>query len=197
MDKRALKFNDLFKKLIMQTSKTSLNKKLLSISLKNIWLSCVLLLSGCAVSLAPKFDQTIVDNLSSTSTETFQLLAEVSNGTSNADFSKREDQYNSVIGKLEALELQINARPLPHNKAVDKIIEKANERLKARNVGTLITAGDTAPSATAIAEIVKNINQMKTSDKAGTLTATTVQVFKGFIVLYFDQALTYERFLNS
>lgn len=181
----------------MQSSKASLNKKQLNTSLKNIWLSCIIFVSGCAVSLAPKFDQTIVDNLSSTSTETFQLLAEVSNGTSNADFDKREGQYNSVIGKLEALELQINARPLPHNKTVDKIIDKANERLKARNVGTLITAGDTSPSATAIAEIVKNINQMKISDKAGTLTATTVQIFKGFIVLYFDQALTYERFLNS
>jgi hypothetical protein len=185
------------KKSIMQTSKTSLSKKLLNTGLKNIWLSCVLFFTGCAVSLAPKFDQTIVDNLSSTSTEAFQLLAGVSNGASSTDFSKREDQYNSIIGKLEALELQINARPLPHNKAVDKIIEKANERLKERNVGTLITVGDMAPSATAIGEIVKNINQMKVSDKAGSLTATTVQVFKGFVVLYFDQALTYERFLNN
>ena len=153
-------------------------------------------LAGCAASLAPKFDQGIVDNLSSSSIEVFQLLAEVSNGVPNSTYSTREPKYNAVIGKLEALKLQINARPLPHNKTVDKVIGQANERLRQRGVSTLITAGDTAPSATAVQQIINNLAQMKINDSSSGLTPETVKIFQGFIVLYYDQALTYERFLN-
>src|SRR4051812_26135642 len=80
-----------------------------------LFLNILLLATSCAVSLAPRFDQGIIDNLSTTSTEVFQLLSEVSEGTTNADFNKREEEYNQVIGKLEALALQINARPVPDN----------------------------------------------------------------------------------
>lgn len=165
--------------------------------LKRIFLGACIALAGCAVSLAPKFDQHIVDNLTSGSTEVFELLAEVSAGTTKSDFDKREGKYNQIIGKLEALVLQINARPVPNNKTVDKIIAKANERLKKRGVSTLISAGETAPSATALKNVVANIAKMKDTDKQQGITAFEVQAFKGNIELFFDQALTYERYLNE
>jgi len=154
-------------------------------------------LAGCAVSLAPKFDQHIVDNLTGTSTDVFQLLAEVSGGTTNSDYDKRDSKYNQLIGKLESLVLQINARPVPNNKTVNKIIAKANEGLKKRGVSTLISAGDTSPSATALKNVASNIAKMKDTDKKQGVTAFEVQVFKGNIELFFDQALTYERFLSE
>jgi len=154
-------------------------------------------IAGCAVSLAPKFDQQIVDGLSDTSTEVFQLMAEVSGGTTKSDYDKRESKYNHIIGRLEALALQINARPVPNNKTVNKIIAKANDRLKKRGVSTLISAGETAPSATALKNVLANITKMKDTDKKQGVTAFEVQAFKGNIELFFDQALTYERFLNE
>lgn len=164
--------------------------------LKGLVFFAVLSLYSCAVSLAPKFDQGIVDNLSSTSVEIFQLFAEVSSGTNSADFSKREQKYNTLIGKTEALELQLKARPMPRNKTLEKVINKTNDRLKSRGIASPVSIGD-APSAAALEQIVKNLEQMKTSDKNNGLPPATVSLFKGFVQLYLDQALTYERFLNK
>jgi hypothetical protein len=161
-----------------------------------LFLDILLIATSCAVSLAPRFDQGIIDNLSTTSTEVFQLLSEVSEGTTNADFNKREEQYNQVIGKLEALALQINARPVPDNKTVDKIISKANSSLQKKGT-TLISADQTAPSATALKNVTANVVKMKQTDKLQGITAIEALAFKNNIQLFFDQALTYERFLNK
>lgn len=180
----------------MKASNTSLHKKLLRTGIQSLWLSCVLFFTGCAVSLAPKFDQTIIDNLSSTSTEIFQLVASISDGAKKDDYSTREAQYNHLIGELDALDLQIEARPMPKNKSVDKIISKVNDRLRQKGVGT-IDANETAPSATAIKHITENITKMKETDKLQGLTKTEVLAFKNNIQLFLDQALTYESFLNQ
>ncbi len=184
----------------MKISKTSLhhlqNKKPLNTCIQSAWLICVFLFAGCAVSLAPKFDQAIVDNLSSTSTEIFQLVAEVTDGVKKDDYSTREDKYNHVIGELDALALQIEARPMPKNKSIDKIIGKVNDRLREKGLAA-IDANETAPSATAIKHITENIAKMKDTDKLQGLTKTEVLVFKNNIQLFLDQALTYERFLNQ
>jgi hypothetical protein len=152
--------------------------------------------TNCTVSLAPKFDQGIVDDLSASSVEVFQLIAEVSGGTKNADFNQREEKYNDLIGKLEALKLQINARPMPSNKEANKILSKVNERLTQKGAAT-INAADTAPSATALENVIANISEMKKTDASQGLSPTAVKAFKGNITLFLDQALTYESFLNK
>lgn len=163
-----------------------------------LFISAVFLLTSCAVRLAPKFDQAIVDNLSNATTDVFQLLATVEGGTSKTDFGKREESYNTLIGKLEALELQINARPMPDNSAVNKIVEKANSALKKRNTELpAITAINTAPSATSLASVIKSLAALKKTDKAEGLTQGFLDTQKNFIGLSLDQALTYERFLNK
>ena len=158
--------------------------------------SFLLLLSGCAVSLAPKFDQNIVDTLSDSSTELFQLLAGVSEGTSKDDYHKRDEKYNQMIGQFEALELQINARPMPQNRTVDKIVSKANASIAKRNGTPIVSAGEIAPSATALKNVIANIEKMKETDKAQGVKKLEVQAFKNNIELFLDQALTYEIFLN-
>ncbi len=161
------------------------------------FLGMLFFFSSCTVSLAPKYDQGIVDNLSASTTQVFQLIAAVSSGTTKEGFAGREQNYNNIIGTLEALKLEINARPVPQNKIIDKVISKANDRLKQNGEGTLISAGDVAPSASALEQVVNNLTKMKETDKAQGLTALEVKVFKGNIILYFDQALTYEKFLNQ
>ncbi len=183
----------------MNPSEITLNKKR-KMPLRQMRFLCVgilFLFANCTVSLAPKFDQGIIDNLSTASAQVFQLLAEVSSGTLPAEFPLRAEKYNSLIGTLEALKLQVNARPVPQNKAVDKIIAKANERLAQRGAITLISAGDLAPSGTALEQIISNITKMKDTDQKQGLRPLEVQAFKGNIQLYLDQALTYEKFLNQ
>lgn len=161
--------------------------------------------ASCAVSLSPRFDQTIVDNLSKSSVETLQLFAATSNGTTSADFNKREEKYNDLIGKLEALSLKIQARPMPNVKLLDKIVAKANASLKSRDslrnntsgMGSFIAATKIAPSVTAINQIVKNLTKLRDTDKAQGVTKAEVTLFKNNVILYLDQALTYESFLNK
>ena len=171
-------------------------KRVFDFFVRVLFLNTLLTVAGCAVSLAPRFDQGIIDNLSTTSTEVFQLLSEVSGGTTNVNFDKREEKYNQVIGKLDALALQINARPVPDNKTVDKIISKTNSSLQKKGT-TLISANQTAPSATALKNVTANVTKMKQTDKLQGVTATEALAFKNNIELFFDQALTYERFLNK
>ena len=156
----------------------------------------LLLFTSCAVSLSPKFDQNIIDELSASSTEAFQLMAAVTEGTSASDFSKREDEYNSVIGSLEALQLQMEARPMPKNKILEKTLGKVNQRLQQRGMQT-VPATDTAPSATAVKHIIENMVKMKATDKRQGVTATELKAFKGNVQLYLDQAVTYESYLNQ
>jgi len=175
---------------------TRLNSKKRTVFVTLSFLSTLLIATSCAVSLAPRFDQGIIDNLSTTSIEVFQLLSEVSEGTTNTDFDKRQEEYNEVIGKLEALALQINARPVPDNKTVNKIISKTNSSLQKKG-STLISVNETAPSATALKNVTANVTKMKQTDKLQGITATEALAFKNNIELFFDQALTYERFLNK
>ena len=156
----------------------------------------VLLISGCTIRLAPQFDQQIVDNLSNTSIQLLEHLAAVSGGVSKSDFEKRAETYNNLIGEIEALELRIKARPVPESRIGNKVINKANETLQKKGITTLLTANDIAPSATALSQIRKNIETMKKADAENGLSPTEVQAFKGNIVLFLDQALTYERHLN-
>ena len=156
----------------------------------------LLFFTSCAVSLSPRFDQNIIDELSASSTEVFQLMADISEGTSNADFDKRNDEYNSVIGRLEALQLQIKARPVPKNKILEKTLGKVNRRLQERGM-TTVAVTDTTPSATAVKHIIENISKMKATDKRQGVTATELKAFKGNVQIYLDQALTYESYLNQ
>jgi hypothetical protein len=162
-----------------------------------LFIALLFCLSSCAVSLAPRYEQEIVDDLSVASNEIFQLTASLSPKASASDYSKRESDYNKVIGRIEALEFQIKARPIPKNKQVESIIHKVNEHLKAKGISTLINVNDISPSATALKNIRENIEKMKEIDQQQGITKTELKVFKGFIELYLDQALTYEKYLHN
>jgi hypothetical protein len=140
--------------------------------------------------MAPNYDKAIVDGLTSTNTKLMELFASTSSGTSKENFEQREKTYNSLIGSLDALTIQAKARPVPKN----KITEKVNEYLTSRGVNVL--EGDDAPSATALAKISESIVKMRDTDKKQGVTATEVSAFKGQVVIYLDQAITYESFLE-
>lgn len=152
---------------------------------------CLLLVS-CATQLAPPYDKTVVEGLSAANTETMTLLAAASQGTEKNSFSTRENKYNTLIGKLEALALSAGARPMPKNKVIDTI----NMLLEKRGGQPLANDDSTPPSAHSIKKIADTLTKMRDTDKKQGVTAYEARTFKGQIVIYFDQAITYENFLQ-
>ncbi|WP_429235066.1 hypothetical protein [Aeromonas salmonicida] len=152
----------------------------------------LLFIAGCATQLAPSYDKNVVDGLNSVNVEVMTLMAAVSQGTNKNTFSSREEKYNPLIGKLDALALSAGARPMPVNNVTDAI----NNFLEERGGQPIIDDGSTPPSAHAIKKIAESLAKMKDVDKKQGLTMYEVKAFKGQVVIYFDQAITYENFLQ-
>jgi N-acetylglutamate synthase/N-acetylornithine aminotransferase len=147
-------------------------------------------LTGCVTTLAPSYDQAIVDGLTSTNAQIMELFASAESGTTKKSFSDRSKSYYKIIGRLDALAIQAKARPIPMNQATEKV----NAYLSKRSVAVLDTG--VAPSATAIEKISATVSKMKSTDQKQGVTAFEVLTFKKQASTYLDQALTYESFLK-
>lgn len=150
----------------------------------------LLLVSACVTTLAPSYDQAIVDGLGSTSQKLMEFFASTSSGTSASSFDGRASTYNKLIGTLDALAIQARARPIPKN----KVTEKVNEVLARRGIDVL--DGGDAPSAVAMDKISETMTKMRDVDKKQGVTAFEVKAFKGQVAIYLDQAITYESYLE-
>lgn len=155
-------------------------------------IAALLTLVGCATQLAPPYDKTVADGLRAANIETMTLLASASQGTDKNTFSSREEKYNTLIGKLEALALWAGARPMPKNKVTDAV----NKLLEKRGGQPIDDDDSTPPSAHAIKKIAETLTKMRDTDRKQGVTAYESLAFKGQIVIYFDQAITYENFLQ-
>lgn len=153
-------------------------------------LAVLLFLTACATTLAPNYDKAIVNGLVSTNTKLMEHFASTSSGTTKETFEKREKTYNNLIGSLDALTIQAKARPIPKN----KITKKVNEYLTKR--GVQILESEDTPSATALEKISETIVKMRDTDKKQGVTPFEISAFKGQVVIYLDQAITYESFIE-
>ena len=72
-----------------------------------------LLLSACAIRLAPEYSPSIAEELENLNQEIMVLFASVDGGASASTFDNREDTYASIIGRLDALRVTAIARPNP------------------------------------------------------------------------------------
>lgn len=153
-------------------------------------LSLVLCLSACSVTLAPNYDKAIVDGLSAANVKVMEMFAATSSGTDESTFGTREAAYNELIGGLDALVIQISARPMPDG----KVLEKVNEALAARKLDALNDGR--APSAYPVEKISATLVKMRDTDKKQGVTSFEVAAFKGQVSIYLDQAITYENFLE-
>lgn len=145
---------------------------------------------GCATQLAPLYDKAIVDGITTTNKDAMTFFALMSNGTTSHGYQDRADAYNKLIGNLDALEIQAQARPVPKTKTVDAV----NKWLEKR--GLPAVTDDGIPSATALKEMAKTLKKMRDTDRKQGVTATEVQAFKNQTSIYMDQAMTYESFLK-
>lgn len=149
----------------------------------------VILLTSCEATLAPAYDQAIVDKVTVSSDLAMQFFAAVDEGTESDTFTAREPIYNQLIGAFESLKLHAKARPVPDDAAMEKI----NAVLDSK--GSNPVAGD-YPSAFAFEQIADTFTKMKHTDREKGLNPIIIMAFKGQIEIYLDQAITYESFLK-
>jgi len=141
-------------------------------------------ISGCAVQLAPGYDPSIVSGLEEANEETMALFAGVSSGVGRGTFSRREDSYNRIIGKLEALRVSAQARPSASGALF----------LRGRTAGDIPTLESPTPGVLTTAS--QTITTMRDTDRSAGLTPFVVQGFRQSYELSMQQALTYEKALQ-
>lgn len=161
-------------------------------SILTFFIAALLFVAGCATQLAPSYDKSVVDGLYSANTDTMTLLASVVSGTKPDDYGSRAEKYATLVGRLDALAILAGSRPIPKNKVSDTI----NKFLEKRGADPIAEDDSTPPSAHAIKKISETVAKMRDTDKKQGVTATEVTAFKGQATIYFDQAITYENFLQ-
>ncbi len=176
----------------MRIAKFSVARLVSIASLVSIILVGVSFLTACATQLAVNYDKAIVDGLQTTSVEAMTLFAATATGVSASDFNTRANQYAALIGKLDALAIAAGARPMPKN----QVSESINQLLAKRGVAPVSESASSPPSTHAIKKIAETIAKMRELDQKQGLTAYEVIAFKGQASVYFDQAITYENFLQ-
>ena len=148
-------------------------------------------LVACKATLAPAYDAAIVESLSSSTLTVTTLFTEVKEqGGDKAHYQAHKDTYNEAIAEMEALQMQLKARPAPSN----AFIEKVNKKLEEKNVKPIDISS--APSADAIAQIIQTLTKMRDVHKSQGLTNLEIDAFKGQTLIYMEQAIFYERFLK-
>jgi hypothetical protein len=148
-------------------------------------------MAGCTVQLAPSYDTTIVDGLTSANEQAMTLFASVSSGTEGSPFSDREKTYDELIGKFGALRLQALARPTPQP-AILNYLELTPSAETASEPGNRLKA----PTPDILATIIDKLTRMRDKDKAGSLTKELVALFENSYELSITQALAYEKALQ-
>lgn len=158
------------------------------VRLMAFWLA--FLVAGCTTQLAPRYDEVLYENLTTTNVQLMELFATVAEGTDPGTCEDRLGTYNSLIGSVDAMALQSAARPIPENAATEKV----NAVLETRGVPAI--TGEGVPSAAALQEVSENLVKMKQVDCESGLRPFAVAAFKNAVVISMDQAITYESFLN-
>ena len=153
-----------------------------------------IILTGCAAQLAPSYDQAILDGLISANKNAQTLFASLGQSVSKETYPKRADTYASLIGSLNALEVQVKSRPLPPGADLAKINAILSQNgVQAIPVDPKFT---NFPSARAIDDASKSLQQMQKMDADNGLRGFQLIAIKNDATIYLTQAITYETFLK-
>lgn len=145
------------------------------------------LVGGCAIKLAPSFDQAIFDGLTKANVDAMKLFASTSSGA----YEKRAKAYDDVIGELNAVQVQIAARATPTPPAfLLWVAAPAGNKAKANASEALVP-----PTAADVDTLVKIMTRAKLDDRKGRLRGR-VDFLKEAFAIQMAQALTYEKALQ-
>ncbi|WP_299943287.1 hypothetical protein [uncultured Microbulbifer sp.] len=148
-----------------------------------------LLVSSCT-QLAPRYDAELYSDLTEVNVELMQFFSSVTHGTNKNTYPERNGHYHALIGRIDALAMQSNTRPIPNRDALKKI----NHYLNATETNILFE--EQPPSVNCLQRISISLNRMREEDEDKGLHTGAVALFKNEVLISMDQALTYESFLN-
>ncbi|MDP5210764.1 hypothetical protein [Microbulbifer sp. 2205BS26-8] len=148
-----------------------------------------LLVSSCT-QLAPRYDAELYSDLTEVNVELMQFFSSVTHGTNKNTYTERVENYHALIGRIDALAMQSNTRPIPNRDTLKQI----NHYLDATQTNILFE--EQPPSVTCLQRISTSLNRMREEDEDKGLHAGAVTLFKNEVLISMDQALTYESFLH-
>jgi hypothetical protein len=147
--------------------------------------------SGCAVKLAPSYDRSIVEGLSTANEQTLILFASVSSGVPSTTFANRETTYNGLIGKFDALRIQAAARPMPRPLFTQIFAGGPSADTAPKELDVL-----KAPTPGVLDTVLATLTEMRNTDRSSGLTSTRVMLFKNEFSISMEQALVYGKVLK-
>ena len=153
--------------------------------------TCVLVLAACTVKLAPDYDPGILDALTKANELTLTHFAAVSSGVPPKTFATREATYNGLIGKFDAVRVQVSSRPTPQS-MIAKLFGIGPSGDSQRGDIEILEA----PTASVLETIISTLTEMRDTDREEGLKPFRVQGFKRSYETSIDQALTYEKALE-
>ena len=87
----------------------------------SIVLATTVAVTACTIQLAPAYDPALVNGIRAVNSDSMQLYATTGMGVDKATFPDRVDEYNRIIGAVDALALESQSRPVPDSAIRDKV----------------------------------------------------------------------------
>jgi hypothetical protein len=149
---------------------------------------------GCATQLAPAYDQAVSTGLVSANNDIQALFVSVGSQVSKDTYASRQPAYDHIVAELNAVELEIKARPTPNPDA----LESAQKLLTRMGVRAMdVDPGFSEyPSARAVDRLVVDIQTMQAADQKAGLRGDEVKAFENEANTFLSQAVAYENFLK-
>lgn len=86
-----------------------------------IVLAATVAVTACTIQLAPAYDPALVNGIRAVNSDIMQLYATTGMGVDKATFPDRVEEYNRIIGAVDALALESQSRPVPDSAIRDKV----------------------------------------------------------------------------
>jgi hypothetical protein len=151
--------------------------------------------TGCAIQLAPNYEEPIVAGLNSWNAAILEQMARVSNGAPKGLTPAEKDHYAELQGKGEALLMLVEARPEPEPAFLRYFgVSTANQIGKDGNAAKVAIL-DT-PTNEQIQGILKQLAQMEKEQREQGLAPGQYELYQSAIAVYMRNALTYEMALK-
>lgn len=149
-------------------------------------------LTACAIKLAPDYDRSIIDGITDANEQALILFAKVESGSLPGGYASRADAYDTVIGKFEALAIQIKARPYPRTQIEQIFGIVPSTGTQPEDLRPL----EVPPSYNSIQTASTTLTRMRDRDKGGKLTRGEAEGYRNAYVTSIEQAITYEKALE-
>ncbi|WP_138472187.1 hypothetical protein [Poseidonocella sp. HB161398] len=158
--------------------------------IRSIWLSVVIVLAACTVTLAPPYDAELASGLDSTNQTTLILFSALSQGASADEFSRFQGQYDAAIGQFDALRIRADARETP------PLSRKAIENIQLFPEFCGMDDGCVNPTPGILETLLSTLRQMRNTHRSRGLPADKVALFKNDYEIAITQALNVEQSFN-